>query len=105
MSTVNVKRNDDAIIFTDTLLKDGLAFDLTGSSVKFLLRNGTFTFEASGTIVGDPTLGNVSAGPGLNLPDRLGDYKQEWEVTNGAGRKLTFPSADHNTVTIVQDLG
>lgn len=103
MSAVTIKRHDTAILFTDTLVKNGAPLNLTNCSVKFLLKKKSTVFSATATVVNALT-GQVSYGPNVNLPDALGTYNQEWEVTFNDATVLTFPSSTYNTVTILEDL-
>ena len=102
MADLTVKQGDTAVVFTDSLTIDGVASDLTGATVLFLLKKDNTEFSVSATIV-NAALGQVSYGPGV-LPLVSGRWKQEWEVTYASGNVLTFPSAGYNYLTIQKDL-
>ena len=106
-----IKSHDTAITFSDALTLGGVAYDLTGCTVKFVLRNrtndgdgGVRAFSDAATVVSEPA-GTVSYQPGAGFPTQIGKYRQEWEVTIVAtGRTLSFPSDDYNDVKIIEDL-
>lgn len=102
MSEVTIKRYDTGLVFTDTLINDGVPVDLTGCTVKFIMKKGMLVFSAAAVIVA-PEAGTVSFGP-AQLPSEVGSYSQEWEVTFNDQRVLTFPSNTYNTVRVIADL-
>jgi len=109
MPTVTIKRNDTSLLFTDTLLTNGIAVDLTGASVIFLIKrkgDNTSAFSAAATITDAPS-GQVEYGGPLpgGFPTAAGIYAHEWEVTFSDSSILTFPSDGNNTVIIDPDLG
>jgi len=110
MTRISIKANDTAIVFSDTLLLAGAAYNLTGCSVLFALRpfvqSTRFSgsgFSAAATIV-DAAAGTVSYSPTAGFPTAPGNYKQEWEVTRSDGAKLTFPSDGYNEIEMLEDL-
>lgn len=106
MTTVRIKSGDTALEFTDTLTVDGVADDLTGSTVLFLMKRirspGT-AYSLSASLV-TAASGTVSYVPGVGFPTDVGSYKQEWQVTYSNGKILTFPNDDYNVIEIVEDL-
>src|SRR5580765_6545913 len=104
MTTVNIKQHDTKGIFTDTLKVDGVVVNLTGCTVRFLLRKPGLTITQSATVV-TPLAGDVSYQPVAGDVSETGKYQQEWEVTFGDSRILTFPNGDYNVVIIEDDLG
>lgn len=104
LTTVEVKRGDVGVRFTDTLAATG--FDFTGAAVLFLLKhtsNGTLisaaaTVDTAGigtaTVHYDTVTGDLATS---------GRYRQEWEVTK-TGQPKTFPSDGYNTVLVIDDL-
>jgi hypothetical protein len=104
-----VKQNDTASAITRTLEDAaGAAVNLTGATVKFLMRpiNGTTNkVSAAATIVGSATLGNVSyAWTGTNT-DTAGLYIAEWQVTYAGGAIQSFPNGAYDLVLISAELG
>jgi hypothetical protein len=108
MTTVKMKSGDTAIEFTSSLETDGVAVNLTGASVLFLLKLSETPFTAyslAASIVGTATDGNVkSLSSESGFPTTVGKYKQEWQVTFSGGAILTFPSDDYNYLVIQDDL-
>lgn len=105
MTTVNIKQNDTKGIFIDTLTVDDVAADLTGCTVRFLLRKPGLVIAQAATIEVPEVSGNVSYQPVLADVSETGKYQQEWEVTFEDERILTFPNGDYNIVFIVDDIG
>lgn len=103
MMTVTVKRGDTAEVFTGTLTWGTVPVDLTGASVKFLLKKDAAKYSYAATIT-SPSAGTVSYAAASGMPSELGDYQQEWEVTFPGGLVQTFPKDDHNVLRIIPDL-
>ena len=103
MTTARIKSGDTAVVFTDTLLINDVAINLTGASVKFLLKDSAVSFSAAAAIV-SAVLGTVSYTPSAGFPTTAGQYFQEWEVTQSNGTILTFPNAGYNRLVIFDDL-
>jgi hypothetical protein len=108
---INIKRGDTKGIFVDTLKLDGVPIDLTGSTLKFLMRRKEKPYKSvdqTGQIVA-PVAAEVQYQPVVEDVDTSGVYEQEWEVTFPSGKILTFPNASgegaYNTVNISRDLG
>lgn len=105
---ITVKRGDRHPHIDATLLNpDGTAVDLSGASVKFLMRSvlgGVLKVNASATVV-DAAAGQVSYVWGATDTDTAGDYRAEFEVTFGDGTKLTVPNDSYLPVTVLEDLG
>lgn len=110
---VRTKRGDTKCIFVDTLKVNGVAVDLTGSSVRFIMRRVSKPAKIvnQAADITSPVTGDVQYEPIDEDVDTEGKYEQEWEVTFPSTRKLTFPNADpsadapYNTVLIARDLG
>lgn len=104
--TCKIKAFDTAIDFTLTAELDGTAVDLTGATVKFLLKSttaGATAFEGAATL-DDAENGVVIYSPSGQFPTTAGTYEQEWEVTQSDGTVLTFPLTYKNKVVIIEDL-
>jgi len=106
MPTVIFKRNDTNLKFTDTILVNGLAADLTNSTVSFVLRDQSsgVAVKKTATVVG-AMLGTVEYAPVIGDVSKAGTFSQEWEVVWQNGKQLTIPSSGYNTVVIDPDLG
>lgn len=107
MSTANVKRGDTKGIFTDVLTLDDVAVDLTGCSLRFIMRRRGKPAKAVNQVatITTPATGEVSYQPVDEDVDTEGVYEQEWEVTFPSTKILTFPNNAFNTVNILRDLG
>ena len=104
-NTVTIKKGDTDRFFADQLRVDGTPTDLTGATVKFLLKpatGGAAKVNASASIV-TAAEGRVKYAPQPADVDTAGVFNQEWEVTI-AGKVLTYPTDGYNTVNIVADL-
>ena len=104
--TCKVKAFDTAIDFTLTAELDGTALDLTGASVKFLIKStadGAVVVEDTATVT-DAENGIAVYSPGATFPTAAGAYEQEWEVTLADGKVISFPNSYMNRVTVVDDL-
>lgn len=111
----NIKRGDTTPPIESELQdNDGQPVDLTGASVRFLMkpRGGpTLTVDGAADVDADPTTGRVSyswVGPvGVTLgdTDEAGEYAAEWEVTFADGSVQTFPNSTYLNVLVKRDLG
>lgn len=113
MADFIIKRNDTLPKLAATLTTDGAAYNLTGASVKLIMKvEGATTpkVNSAATIV-DASAGKVEylwddvAGD----TDTEGLYDCEFEVTDANGDILTFPNGadgtNYFTVEIKEDLG
>ena len=104
--TCKVKAFDTAIDFTLTAELDGTAVDLTGATVKFIIKStadGATAVEEAATVT-DAENGVAVYSPGAQFPTTVGAYEQEWEVTQADATVLSFPVSYNNKVAIVADL-
>ena len=81
--------------------------NLTGLSVRFIVRGESASVAkvaAAATIV-NAVAGQVSYSWAVGDLDTVGVYLCEWEITYSGDRTLTVPSAGHDTIGVVADLG
>ena len=86
---------------------DGVAVNLTGATVKFLMRpegGGAVKIDAAATVVDAPT-GAVRYSWDSDDTDTAGKFEAEFEVTFGDGTKETFPNEEYIPVLIIDDIG
>lgn len=86
-------------------LKDGTgaAVNLTGATVVCRIMHaptGTFLFSGAATVVGDPTLGQVSRALSASETGTPGAYFVDWVVTFGGGTIQRFPGSSYNEIVI-----
>jgi hypothetical protein len=103
-----IKRNDTKGTIECNLLDgDSTAVDLTGATVKFLMRRegrSGVKVNSAASVVGDPAAGVVSYQWEAADTDTAGDYEGEFEVTFSDGRVATFPSDGYVPVTVLADV-
>lgn len=104
MSRITITRNDTKPKFIDALTLNDAPIDLSGSTVKFLMKNESKSVEGSATIT-SAVAGTVEYQPIAADVDTSGLYEQEWEVTFGDGKILSVPNGEKNVVRIIDDLG
>lgn len=104
----HIKVGDTTPAITSSLLDaDGNAVNLTGATVKFIMRRkgaSTAKVNAAATVV-TPLAGTVSYTWITADTDTAGKYEAEWEVTFAGGAKQTFPNNKHLWVEVLRDLG
>lgn len=109
--TTTMKRNDREPAFKARILHNGAAVDLTGSTVKFIMKLDSASasaepkVDAEADIVGDAEDGIVEYAWADGDTDTIGTYRAEFEVTFASGKTRSFPSADYLLVRIIADLG
>ena len=103
---ITIKRNDTARKISDTLLLDGAAIDLTGSTVKFVMKpkGSGDIIKKNATIVTAPA-GKVEYQFETGDTQNAGGYFIEWEITFSGGAVLTVPDDGYSELTILEDLG
>src|SRR4029077_9532007 len=95
---VKIKRNDTKGKFIDTLTLDGVPVNLSGCTIKFLMRRRGRSIGSPETLIrvasitGDPTLGKVEYQPVAADVEQDGIYDHEWQVTFVDGKILTVPN-------------
>lgn len=107
-STFAIKRNDRREPIERTLKgSNGLAVDLTGATVKFLMRlhgSAVLKVNAAATVV-SAVGGQVRYSWTAADTDTAGVYDAEFEVTFSDTTKQTFPNAEPIAVMVYEDLG
>jgi hypothetical protein len=101
---VKIKSGDTSMAFTSTLLVDGIAVNLTGCSVLFLLKSFQGSETSFAATVVSAVAGTVKYTVGNGFPAVAGKYRQEWQVTFSDSSALTFPNGAYNEVEILADL-
>jgi hypothetical protein len=108
MSTFTLKRNDRGRSLSAQLLNgDGSVIDLTGSTVKFIMRlSGATTAKVNAAaVVVTAATGSVRYDWAAADTDTEGNYLAEWEITLPSSLKLTVPNQSYDQVIVVADLG
>lgn len=98
MTKTKIKRGDTKTKFSETL-----GVDLTGATVKFVMKGDGVLYSNSATITGASS-GAVEYQLVATDVAIAGQYRQEWEVTYSDGKIQSFPVDDYNEVTIIGDL-
>lgn len=103
-----MKRGDRLPVISATLKDDtGQPVDLTGCTVKFNMvaaDTGAVKVSAAAGILSEAA-GTVQYAWGASDTDTPGVYYYEWEVTDGSGKRYTFPNQGSLVLEIVDDLG
>lgn len=106
---IAIKRNDRRpSILGDLYEPDGTPALLTGATVKFLgkQRGAAKTIGGNATIVtATAELSRVRYDWQTTDTDTAGDFDCEWEVTDGAGKKETYPQSGYLLLRVLTDLG
>ena len=103
---INVKRNDRVPSVFATLLSGVTPIDLTGSTVKFIMRQrgGAAVKVNAAAVVVSATAGTVRYDWGATDTDTAGLYDAEFEITTAVSKKYTCPNARHLEVLVFEDL-
>lgn len=106
-----VKRGTTGQPWEDHLALHGTSIDLTGCTVKGVLRgdDGTLLFQRTAEVMQtgsaqNKRLPNVRLLPEAADLDTLGTARFEWQVTYSGGRKQVFPVGSFHRIRIVDPL-
>jgi hypothetical protein len=103
MADFEIKSGNTAPALVSTLYDGPNPLNLSGATVAMRMRSvsgGTLVVNAPASIVGDPTLGEVSYQWQPADTANVGDFEVEWVVTFLGGQVQTFPTEGYTTVTI-----
>ena len=106
MADFSLKAHDRLPSIQATLLSGGVAVDLTGCTVKFVMAektSGVVKITSAATVV-TAASGIVRYDWAAIDTDTPGSYQAEWEVTDAGGKKQTFPTLTYHTIDILADL-
>ena len=104
---VYMKQNDTMPRRVYALKHNGTAVDLTGATVKFIMRaqgSSSTKVNASAT-VSDQTNGLVYYAWSSSDTDTTGEYEAEFQVTYSDSTVETFPNSGNIRIKIVDDIG
>jgi len=102
------KVGDTGYPITATLYTNGVARDLTGSTVVIYMRNRTtraIKINGSGVTVVTPTAGTVSYQPSAGDVDTEGVYDLEFRETTATGKVNHFPSDGFEPLRLEAPIG
>lgn len=102
------KRTDTGYPITATLKANGVAVDLTGSTVYIALRNrqtGEIKVNESICTVTSAVNGQVSYSPLSTDVDTAGVYDVEFKQRRQDGSIIHYPSSGYEPLTIEESLG
>jgi hypothetical protein len=105
-----IKKGDLLPAIVATLKDANGPVDLTGTTVKFILRKVGATatkVNATAAIDGDQVnnKGKVSYTWVGTDTDTAGVYEAEWQATFTGSKPMTFPNDGYNVIRITDDLG
>jgi len=99
-----LKRGDTRPALKATLKSNGAPVDLSGASVRFVMKGQGLTIDRQAEIV-DAAGGVVRVVFEPGDTDQSGTYHAEFEATFSDGRKETYPSHGYVQIQILPDLG
>lgn len=103
----SLKKDDTLPAIQATLALDGVAVNLIGCTLRFIMTNkatGAVKVDAPATVV-DSVLGVVRYDWLAADTDTAGTFNGEFEVQDGSGKLESFPNTKNITIKITPDLG
>ena len=86
-----------------------MAFNITGYTVRFVMRSSAGTVIADASTANDASVLNSTAGrvrfsPTSSHMATAGNYLAEFELKNPSTQRITFPSRGHIKIVLVPEL-
>jgi hypothetical protein len=108
VADVYIKKGDRSPSVTATLKAANGVINLTGSTVKFIMRErrsaaGSPKVNAACVVV-TPSAGVVRYDWAAADTDTAGHYDAEFEITTAGGNKITCPNGKYLDVLILEDI-
>ena len=110
----HTRRVNDVLPPLDCTLQESsegtlIAFNITGYTVRFVMRSSANTVIADATTSGDVTVLSSTAGRvRMNFSsshvDTPGSFLAEWELKTASTQRITFPSASHISIVLKPEL-
>ena len=104
--TINIKKGDRLPLVVATLRQSGSLVNLTGGSVKFIMKSvtgGAVKVNAACALT-TPASGIVTYSWALADTDTPGKYHAEFQYTDAGGLRMTFPNNEHLVVLVADDI-
>jgi hypothetical protein len=104
--TINMKKGDRLPLLVATLRQNGAPVNLTGGSVKFIMKSvggGAAKVNAACALT-TPASGIVTYSWAAADTDTPGLYHAEFQFNNGSGLLQSFPNNEHLKVLIADDI-
>jgi hypothetical protein len=107
MADINMKRGDLAPSVSAVLYSSGAVVDLTGSTVKLIMKNRSTGVEKvnAACVIVTPAAGAVRYDWTGTDTDTAGTYDVEFQVTLPTTKKLTCPNNKHLECLVYPDVG
>ena len=110
----HTRRVNDVLPPLDCTLQESsegtlIAFNITGYTVRFVMRSSANTVIADATTSGDVTVLSSTAGRvRMNFSsshmDTPGSYLAEWQLSNPSSQRITFPGGSHISIVLKPEL-
>lgn len=108
MNVFPISSGDLEPVLTDTLLDaDGVAVDLTGCTVRFLMwgADGTLKIDAPATVTGNPVDGGLQYTWVGTDTDEVGTWPSQWLVTRPDTKRFHAPTKGYVMIEIQRSVG